>query len=229
LDEDFDTHLHEIEERTESALGSLEQDDRWAEALEVYRAAGVEVDALAVPRSSPVYKDARRLRAYLYLREANALRALGCAADAAALGSLELDAAMESGDSLSIARSMLSLGGTCLANGEIERGLKFLTDAKPMFEHHTDAEHRQGLGWWYIVWADIGNAGLADLTPPAVLEAAEAALEILRPLENWPGIRRAHAARAQAYDRMGEADSARVARTAEKMAAEMMKLSPMSD
>jgi tetratricopeptide (TPR) repeat protein len=189
----------------------------------VYHAAGAQVDALAIPTGHSAHRDACRLRAYLYLREANALRALGRPAEAAALGSRELDAAMASGDSLSIARAMLSLGGTCLANGEIERGLKFLREAKPMFEHHADAEHRQGLGWWYIVWADIGNAGLVEAEPEAALEAAATALEILRPLENWPGVVRAHAARAKAFERLGDEDSARVARTAEKMAAEQLK------
>ena len=220
---DFADRLHEIEERTDDALGSLEQDDQWAEALAVYRAAGGEVDALGIPKDDPAYKDARRLRAYLYLREANAPRALGRPAEAEPLGHLELDAAMASGDSLSVARSMFSLGGTCLANGEIERGLKFLDDSKAMFEHQDDFEHRQGLGWWHLIQADISNGDLARAEPGYALEMANKALEILRPLENWPGLARAHAARAKAFERLGEAEAARVAHTAQKMAEEMLK------
>ena len=144
---DLTSRLREIEERTDKALGSLEHAARggWAEALEVYRAAGAEVDALGIPKDDPAYKDARRIRAYLYFREANALRALGRPAEAGPLGDLELDAALASGDSITIARSMFSLGGTCLANGEIERGLKFLDDSKAIFEYKDDLEHRQGL------------------------------------------------------------------------------------
>ena len=44
---------------------------------------------------------------------------------------------------------------------------------------------------------------------------ADEALEILRPLKNWPGVARAHEARAKAYERMGDAEAARRA-TAER-------------
>src|ERR687890_86248 len=96
---DLATQLGELENRTHRALGTLEQDGRWEEALALYR-------------------PARKLRAYLYLREANALRALGREAEAAPLGELELSAAMASGEGLSIARAMFSLGTTCLVNGQ---------------------------------------------------------------------------------------------------------------
>ena len=214
--------LSELEKRTDAALGSLEQTGQWAEALEIYQAAGAEVEALGVKRGDPTYRAARKLRAYLYLREANALRALGRHAEASPLASQELSAAMASGHHLTIARAMFSLGSTCLANGEVERGLKLLDDARPMFEHGEDAEHRQGLGWWYIIQADIGNGGLIAAAPEQALKAADQALAILRPLENWPGVIRAHAARARAYERMGEGEAARVARAAEKMAEAML-------
>jgi len=220
---DFQIQLHELEERTDAALGSLEQNNQWAEALAIYQAAGAEVDALAIPKTDPAYKDAQRLRAYLYLREANALRALRRPAEAEPLAYRELDAAMASGHSLSIARATFSLGASCLANREIERGVKFLNDSRPMFEHQEDDEHRQGLGWWYIIQADIGNAGIVPQAPGETLQHAEAALEILRPLENWPGVVRAHAARAKAHERLGDVEAARVARAAEQMAAEMLK------
>lgn len=220
---DFTAQLREIGSRTDAALGALEQEDHWTEALEIYHSVGAEVDALGIPRADAAYKDARKLRAYLYLREANALRALGRAGEAADLGHRELDAALASGDSLSIARAMFSLGGTCLANGEIERGLKFLNDSQPMFEHVDDDEHRQGLGWWHIIQADINNGEIVAGTPESALAAANTALEILRPLQNWPGIARAHAARARAYERKGDGEAARVASAAQKMAEDMLK------
>lgn len=215
---DFAARLKELEERTEAALGRLEQDNRWAEALAIYHEAGAELDALAIPRGDPAFRPGRRLRAYLYLREANALRALGRTAEAAPLTDKEFSAAMASADRLSIARATLSLGATCLVNGEVERGLKLLADARPMFEHSDDLEHRQGLGWWYLVQADLSNAGLAQPDPAYALECAGKALEILRPIANWPGVARAHAARARAYERQGDAGAARVARAAQKMA-----------
>jgi hypothetical protein len=93
-----------------------------------------------------------------------------------------------------------------------------------MFEHHDDPEHRQGLGWWHLIQADIGNDGLIESAPEHALEEAEAALAILRPLENWPGVARAHAARAKAYDRLGKPEAARVARAAAKMAEARMSV-----
>ncbi len=226
---DFTSLLEALEHRTDDALGSLEQDEQWAEALAVYQRAGAEIDALEIPRAAEAYKNARRLRAYLYLREANAWRALGRPAEAEPLGHLELEAAMASGDSLSIARAMFSLGATSLSNGEIERGLKFLDDSKPMFEHQEDFDHRQGLGWWYIIQADISNGNLARTEPQYALEMANKALEILRPLNNWPGIARAHAARAKASERLGDAETAKLARTAQKMAEEMIKVKASGD
>jgi hypothetical protein len=166
----------------------------------------------------------RKLRAYLYLREANALRALGRHAEAGPVAEQELSAAMASGHQLSIARAMFSLGSTCLANGETARGLKLLDDSRPMFEHHDDPEHRQGLGWWHLIQADIGNDGLAHTPPDYALQQADQALALLRPLENWPGIARAHAARAKAYDRLGDPQAASIARTAAQMAQAMPSL-----
>jgi tetratricopeptide (TPR) repeat protein len=216
--------LRELETRTDEALGTLEQNGQWQAALAIYQAAGAEVDSLGVPRRDPAFRAVRKLRAYLYLREANALRALGRHAEALPLAEQELSAAMASGHQLSIARAMFSLGSTCLANGEVERGLKLLADSRPMFEHHDDPEHRQGLGWWHIIQADIGNEGLAPTPPEYALQSAEQALAILRPLENWPGVERAHAARAKAYQRLGDEAAARVARAAAQMAAARLTL-----
>ncbi len=223
---DLATQLGELENRTQVALGTLEQDNQWAEALDIYRTAGAEVDALmqGVARSDPLYRPARKLRAYLYLREANALRALGREAEAAPLAELELSAAMASGEGLSIARAMFSLGTTCLVNGQPERGLQLIEQSKPMFEHVAEPEYQQGLGWWYIVQADLSAAGLVPTSAAYALECAQTALSLLRPLNNWPGIARAHAARAQAYDRLGDEPAARVARTAEQMALAMLKI-----
>ncbi len=224
---DFETALKNLQARTDSTLEALEQDNRWAEALELYQLAGAEVEALPIPRTDPqykgVYREAKRVRAYLYLREANALRALGRPQAAAALGEKEVEAAWASGDMITIARSTFSLGGTCLANGEMERGLKLLDDSKGMFEHGEGEDFQQGLGWWYIIQSDIRNNGMVPDTSEAVLELANKALEILRPLKNWPGVARAHAARAQVYEKLNEAEPARLARAAEQMAQGLMR------
>ncbi len=227
---DFESRLHTLQHRTDETLDTLERENRWAEALEIYHAAGTEVDALDIPRDDLAYKlayrEAKRVRAYLYMREANALRVLGRPAEATALGEKELEAALASGDGITIARAMFSLGGTYLANGDVERGLKYLDDSKPMFEHGDDYDHRQGLGWWYVIQADIRNASLLPDPPEAAVAMSDKALEILRPLKNWPGVARAHEARAKACERMGDPEAARLARTAQKMAEDMLRLEP---
>lgn len=230
---DFETALKDLQARTDSTLEALEQDHRWTEALEMYRLAGAEVEALPIPRGDPQYKgayrEAKRVRAYLYLREANALRALGRPQEAAALGEKEVEAAWASGDMITIARSTFSLGGTCLANGELERGLKLLEDSKGMFEHGEGEDFQQGLGWWYIIQADIRNNGMVPDSPETTLALANQALEILRPLKNWPGVARAHAARARAYDKLNNEEQARLARAAEQMAQGLMRSERMPD
>ena len=229
----FEARLQDLQDRTDATLAALEQADRWDEALELYQLAGAEVDALAIPRNDPPYKgpyrEAQRVRAYLYLREANALRALGRPPEAAALGDKELEAAWASGDMLSIARATFSLGSTCLANGDLERGLKLLDDSKGMFEHGQGEDFEQGLGWWYIIQADIRLGGFVSDTPPAILALADKALEMVRPLKNWPGVARAHAARARAYDLFGDVEAARLARAAEQMAQGLMHAARAED
>lgn len=222
-----DPSLSEIEHRTEDALTALEQAERWDEALEVYRAAGEEVDNFVFSRKDPnekqAYREAKRIRSYLYMREANAYRALGRPQDAVKPSELSLETALASGDGISIARAMFSLGTTYMASGDKERGLKHFNDSKGMFEHATDEDHQQGLGWWYIIKADLRNKGYIEGPPQMALEAANKALELLRPLKNWPGVARAHEARAAAYDHMGDTHNAELARTAQKMAQEMVK------
>ncbi len=206
----LDHTLTEIETHAESALMMLEGMGRWEEALEVARMAGASVDELTIDRKTQrdLFKVAKRLRAYLYLREANALRALGRPAEVADLGEKELQAAMLSGHGLTIARAMISLGSTKLANGDLDNGTRLLNEAKPMLEHHDEPDHKQALGWWYILQADIRNSGLLADTPEAALALAEHGLALVRPLKNWAGIARAHQARAKALTKLGRAAEA---------------------
>ncbi len=62
---DFEAQLKALGQRTDDALGSLEQHDQWAEALAIYRTAGAEVEALGLRRGDSAYKAAQKVRAYL--------------------------------------------------------------------------------------------------------------------------------------------------------------------
>jgi hypothetical protein len=71
------------------------------------------------------------------------------------------------------------------------------------------------------------NAGLLTWDARDVTEAAERALSILQPIENWPGVARAYGARAQARERLGDAVAAEADRAAQRDAE--AKIAPQPD
>ena len=102
----------------------------------------------------------------------------------------------------------MSNGTNLIVGGEIQRGLSLIKEARSLFEQGQSYDYRQGLGWYWILQADLGNAGLLGEQGPEATAAADRALEILLPLENWPGVARAHAARAQALESLGDSTAA---------------------
>ena len=102
----------------------------------------------------------------------------------------------------------MSVGANLIVGGKPERGLRHLQEARSLFESNTTYDHRQGLGWHWILKADMMNAGLIPGDPPVAIEAANCALKILTPLENWPGTARAYCARAQAHESLGNLEVA---------------------
>jgi hypothetical protein len=71
--------------------------------------------------------------------------------------------------------------------------------------------------------ADLANAHVTSGGAPEALEAARQALVLLEPLENWPGVGRAYAARAIAYEALGDMRSTESARQAQTVAEERMR------
>jgi hypothetical protein len=102
----------------------------------------------------------------------------------------------------------MSNGANHLVAREIEKGLRLLEEARILFENGNSYDHRQGLGWYWILQADLVNAKIVEKTPSEVIEFADRALEILKPIENWPGVARAYAARAKAHENTGNQDAA---------------------
>ena len=49
---------------------------------------------------------------------------------------------------------------------------------------------------------------LLQLAPSDIVFAADQALQLLEPIENWPGIARAHAAKAAALETLGDLPAA---------------------
>jgi hypothetical protein len=128
--------------------------------------------------------------------------------EALALAEREMVAARASGDDVALARSLLSNGANQIVAGEAGSGPDLLEEARGLLESGASYDHQQGLGWYWILQAELANAGLVEQELTRVVEAAERALEVLTPIENWPGVARAYAARADAHERMGNEGAA---------------------
>jgi hypothetical protein len=198
------TVIKQYEDRIENALWSLEVLGDIDGALAVYQAVEADLEALSITSDHIAYSEGQRVLAYCLLRQSNIHRQLGQTTEARELGEREVVAARASDDQLTLARSLMSNGTNLIVGGEIEHGLSMVEEARNLFEAGDSDEFKQGLGWYWILQADLANAGLVDLHKTDVVHAADQALAILTPLENWPGIARAYAARAQAYESIGD-------------------------
>ena len=200
--------VKEIENQIESALWDFELHDELDQALEVYRAAEAKLEGLGITAENPAYGEQQRVLSYCLMRQGNILRQMEKPEEALVLGEREITAARNSGDEITLARSLMSSGTNYIVTGEISKGLGLIEEARRLFERGDSYDHQQGLGWYWILQADLANAGLVKTEPAQVIEAATRALELLEPIENWPGVARAYAARANAYERLGDGEKA---------------------
>jgi len=196
--------IKHCEERIEEALQSSEIVGELDPAFAVYRAVESELSGMGVLPEHAAESERQRVLAYCLMRLGNILRQMGEPEKALELSEQEILAARASGDELTLARSLMSNGTNRLVSGEIERGSAMLEEARSRFERGDGYDFKQGLGWCWILQADLGNAGFIESQPIQIIQAAEHALEILLPIENWPGVARAYAARAQVYEGIGE-------------------------
>lgn len=207
--------IKRCEGEIEAALASLEQSGQLNEALAAYRAVEAKLEALDLASEHLAYAEKQRVLAYCLMRQSNILRQIGQAQEAVELSEREITAARASGDDVTLARSLMSYGANRIVRGEVEQGLAFIEEARSLFESGDGYDHKQGLGWYWILRADLGNAGILPGEVSEVVDAAGQALAILLPLENWPGVARAYAARAQAHEALGDSNAAAADREAQ--------------
>lgn len=200
--------IKEIENQIEKALWQVELKEELGHALEIYQDAEAKLEALGIEADNPDYTEQQRVLSYCLMRQGNILRQMDRPQEALALGEREIAAARVSGDEITLARALMSNGTNLIVNGEMERGLKLLEEARRLFEKGDSYDHQQGLGWYWILQADLANAGLVKREPVEVIEIASRALDILKPIENWPGVARCYAARVKAYEKLGSYEKA---------------------
>lgn len=205
---DIDNQIKEAEGRIDTALRELEQHDKLAEALAKYQTVAAELDSMKVEAQSQEYREQQRVLAYAYLRIGNAMRQLGRGEEALQVAEKELECARKSGDDIALARTLMSFGATLLAGGQVEKGLSYMDQSRPIFEKGTHYDHKQGLGWYWILKAELGLAGLTRVEPQDLQGYLGTALEILEPIKNWAGVARAYELRAKVNDSQGCADAA---------------------
>jgi tetratricopeptide (TPR) repeat protein len=196
--------VKKIENQIEAALWDSEVHRELDKALEIYQQAEASLNALDIHIGDSVYAEQQRVLSYCLMRQGNILRQLGKAQEALSLGEREIAAARLSGDEITLARSLMSNGTNLLVSGQVDKGLDQMNQARLLFENGTSYDHKQGLGWYWILQADLANAGLVEKQPAEVVEIATRALSILEPIENWPGVARCYAARASAREKLGD-------------------------
>jgi tetratricopeptide (TPR) repeat protein len=201
--------MGELEQQIEVTLTAREQPGELEAALEDYRAVEEGLLALDLGPDDPAYAEQQRVLAYALLRQGNMLRQLGRAEEAKLVSEREIEAARASANQIALARTLMSYGSTAIATGDLDGGLVLLEEARTQFESGDSYEHQQGLGWYWILQADLAAAGLVAAEPDGIIAAADRALEILTPIENWPGVARAYGVRAQAFEHLGRQDEAR--------------------
>jgi tetratricopeptide (TPR) repeat protein len=197
-----------IEKQIDKALWDLEIKEQLGPALKVYQESEVQLMKLGITPGDQAYANQQRVLAYCLMRQGNILRQVGKPQQALELGEREVAAARASGDQITISRSLMSYGTNLIVAGKLEQGLTYLEDAHHILENGDSHDQKQGLGWYWILQVDLANAGMVKKEPAEVVEMAKRALDILQPIENWPGVARAYAGLAKAHEKLGEMEEA---------------------
>ena len=130
------------------------------------------------------------------MRESNNQRILGKTDEASKTQKLEVQAARNSQDDITLARSLFSSGVDKISAGDLDEGRQLLDEALLEFNKGNSKDHIQGAGWIWIIRADIINAGIVEAEYQEIVEICNKAIELLEPINNWQGLVRAYQARS---------------------------------
>ncbi len=151
---------------------------------------------------SAIYRRRQGLLAFALMRRANIFRQ---AQDVSAASDADREAlaAAETADDLSRGRCLLSMAATDFASGRPTDGLSHLEGARRVLRSGAGEDFQQGIGWSWLLHADVVNAGLVDDGPEQAIVSATKALGILRAIDNWAGVARSYQALAAVEEGLG--------------------------
>ncbi len=172
--------IREIEENIEEVLNKYEIKEENERALEEYKKLEKDLTSLSINDSEQeCFKEYNRVLAYLYMREGNILRILGNAEEAIKVQKLEIEAARNSEDEITLARSLFSSAVQNISSGNIKEGTLLLEEALQEFNKGNSTDHKQGAGWIWIIRADIMNAEIIEANHEEIVETCNKAIELL--------------------------------------------------
>lgn len=148
-------NLVTLEKQLEDALHTYEQQEKYELALQQYQKVEHEIHQM-IENSEVDDAHAFKLLSQCYLRQAGMLRQLGRLEEANMINKKEIESARRSGSSIAYAQSLFSTAINLLSNRKIGEGLSLLEEAKISFEEGETSDHRQGVGWYWIILADLG-------------------------------------------------------------------------
>ena len=143
--------INAYEKEIDSALESYEQNDSLDAALQVYQTVESKLLDLDLQSDHPRFPRMQAVLAYCLLREGNILRQSGQPQEAMLVSEREIAAARNSGDGITLARSLMSYGTTLMGQGNLDGGMPSIEEARHHFESGDSYDHRQGLGWYWIL------------------------------------------------------------------------------
>jgi tetratricopeptide (TPR) repeat protein len=199
--------LQLLEKEIETVLVEYEQTEQYEQALQRYLLLEQKISKW-IDHNTEDIADAYGLLAQCYLRQGGMLRQLKKFDEATLINKKEIASAKLSGNTITYAQCLFSSGINHLSNRNIGEGLTLLNEAKKSFEAGDSSEHKQGVGWYWIILADLGNKKIIDASNEEVIYFASQAIDILTPIRNFPGISRAYQARSIAYRHLGELEKA---------------------
>ena len=207
--------LDDCEADLEAAIWEGEHAGRLDTARTIVDGVIGRLKAIESQPGSEIYRRRQGLLAFALMRRANILRQEQDVS-AASEADREALAAAETADDLSRGRCLLSMAATSFASGQATEGLSQLEEARRAFHSGAGEEYQQGIGWSWLLHADVVNAGLVDDGPEQAISSAARALGILRVIGNWAGVARSYQALAAVEEGLGNQEVAEAIREVAK-------------